>query len=75
MGIMQPVPNGFRLIAFQYDSCIKGTLSSSIYRNKSPISTSEIGLLAPPGGLEPLAYRLGGDRSVQLSYGGKMDQK
>ena len=41
----------------------------------SPISEVEIGLLAPPGGLEPLAYRLGGDRSVQLSYGGKMDQK
>ena len=44
-------------------------------QKESPISTIEIGLLAPPGGLEPLAYRLGGDRSVQLSYGGKMDQK
>ncbi len=26
--------------------------------------------MAPAGGLEPLAYRLGGGRSIQLSYAG-----
>ena len=28
-------------------------------------------LMAPAGGLEPLAYCLGGSRSIQLSYAGE----
>ncbi len=39
-------------------------------KSKSPeINISELLLLVFPSGFEPLAYRLGGDRSILLSYG------
>ena len=39
-------------------------------KSKSPERfVSELKLLVFPSGFEPLAYRLGGDRSILLSYG------
>ena len=43
-------------------------------KSKSPERfVSELKLLVFPSGFEPLAYRLGGDRSILLSYGNEVN--
>ena len=50
----------------------KGTITKN--RCKPSKNGLQRSFLAPPAGFEPVACRLGGDRSIQLSYGGLYDK-
>ena len=58
----------YKIVLAERQGCPKGTIIKS--RCKPSKNGLQRSFLAPPAGFEPVACRLGGDRSIQLSYGG-----
>ena len=58
----------YKIVPAERQGCPKGTIIKS--RCKPSKNSLQRSFLAPPAGFEPVACRLGGDRSIQLSYGG-----
>ena len=58
----------YKIVPAERQGCSKETITKN--RCKPSKNGLQRSFLAPPAGFEPVACRLGGDRSIQLSYGG-----
>ena len=58
----------YKIVPVERQGCSKETITKN--RCKPSKNGLQRSFLAPPAGFEPVACRLGGDRSIQLSYGG-----
>ena len=58
----------YKIVPAERQECSEETITKN--RCKPSKNGLQRSFLAPPAGFEPVACRLGGDRSIQLSYGG-----
>ena len=58
----------YKIVPAERQECSGKTITKN--RCKPSKNGLQRSFLAPPAGFEPVACRLGGDRSIQLSYGG-----
>ena len=58
----------YKIVPAERQKCSEKTITKN--RCKPSKNGLQRSFLAPPAGFEPVACRLGGDRSIQLSYGG-----
>lgn len=58
----------YKIVPAERQECSERMITKN--RCKPSKSGLQRSFLAPPAGFEPVACRLGGDRSIQLSYGG-----
>ena len=58
----------YKIVPAERQECSEETITKN--RCKPSKNGLQRSFLAPPAGFEPVACRLGGDRSIQLNYGG-----